>query len=75
MGRLKNITLSAPQDLLNKARKKALERNSTLNAMFRDWLESVAREPSNVEEIRDLLATLSYAKAGRKLSRDEMNER
>lgn len=75
MGKLKNITLSAPQELLNKARKKALERNSTLNAMFRDWLESVAREPSNVEEIRDLLATLSYAKAGRKVSRDEMNER
>ena len=75
MGKLKNVTLSAPQELLNKARAKALERNSTLNAMFRDWLASVAREPSTVEDVRDLLAKLSYAKAGGKFSRDEMNER
>ena len=75
MAKLKNITLSAPQNLLNRARAKALEQNSTLNALFRVWLESMSREPSNVEEVRALLATLSYASAGKKFSRDEMNER
>ena len=75
MAKLKNITLSAPQNLLNRARAKALEQNSTLNALFREWLESMSREPSNVEEVRALLATLSYASAGKKFSRDEMNER
>ncbi|NET58894.1 MAG: hypothetical protein F6K47_22920 [Symploca sp. SIO2E6] len=36
---LKNITLSAEQQLIELARNKATRENSTLNAQFHDWLE------------------------------------
>jgi hypothetical protein len=37
---LKNITLSADEKLIQKARKKAKQEHTTLNAQFRQWLEN-----------------------------------
>ncbi|MBI5086322.1 MAG: hypothetical protein HZB13_17225 [Acidobacteria bacterium] len=72
---MKNITLSADEKLIESARLRASERNTTLNALFREWLHDVAGEPDLADEFRDLMERTSYADAGRKFTREEMNER
>ena len=73
---LKNITLSANEDLIADARRRAASENTTLNAQFRLWLEDyVGRErqaAKAMETIRELQGKL---RVGRKLTREEMNER
>ncbi len=71
---LKNITLSADEYLLRRAREKAQSEHTTLNARFRQWLERYAA--SNMDrEYMNLMEELSYAKPLRRYSRDELNER
>ncbi len=74
---MKNITLSANADLIDKARERAAAEHTTLNAQFRIWLEKyVQREQQSertIETIRELQA--SIFSNGRKFSRKEMNER
>jgi hypothetical protein len=76
---VKNITLSADERLIENARATARRRHTTLNAAFRQWLEEyVARyqEPEKAAaEFDAAMERLSYVRAGRKFSRDEMNER
>ena len=74
---LKNITLSANEDLIADARRRAASENTTLNAQFRLWLEDyVGRErqaAKAMETIRELQGKLRTS--GRKFTREEMNER
>ena len=75
---MKNITLSAQDDLIDKARRIATTRNSSLNIMFREWLEGLNNSHAqNTEEdrLKDLWEKTNYARVGKKLSREEMNER
>ena len=74
---LRNITLSADEELIALARKKAEAAQSTLNAEFRQWLSSYARAQDDlaVSKFRDVMQQLSGVDAGRSFSRDEMNER
>jgi hypothetical protein len=72
---LKNITLSAEEDLIARARARADEENTTLNAEFRRWLERYTEQIRDREEFERLMDQLKYVRAGRKFSRDEMNER
>jgi hypothetical protein len=72
---LKNVTLSAEEDLIRKAREKARKERSTLNANFRRWLRQYVNKNPNNAGFRVLMESLSYARPGRKFSRDEMNER
>lgn len=72
---LKNITLSAEEEMITKAREKALRRKTTLNAEFRHWLRDYAGQGRQASEYYALMGKLSYARPGRKFSRDEMNER
>ena len=39
---LKNITLSAEEELIIKAREKAISEKTTLNVVFRRWLKQYA---------------------------------
>ncbi len=39
---VKNITLSAEEDLIERARLRAAKQKTTLNAAFRDWLRRYA---------------------------------
>ena len=74
---MKNITLSAQDDLIDKARRIARNRNSSLNIMFREWLEGLNNnqaESTEEERLKDLWKKTSYARVGKKLSREEMNE-
>ncbi len=73
---LKNVTLSAEEGLIDQARQTARSQHKTLNQAFREWLESYTRpETDLVDAYEALRKRLSYVKAGRKFTRDEMNER
>jgi len=72
---LKNITLSADQQLIELARDKAKKENSTLNAQFRAWLERYVSTDRKLIDYDSLMDQLAYTQPGKKFYRDEMNER
>jgi hypothetical protein len=72
---VKNITLSADEELIEQARLAAKARHTTLNAAFREWLAQFTEQQGHTQEFDALLDRLSYLKINRKFSRDEMNER
>jgi len=72
---IKNITLSAEEELIRKAREKARRERTTLNATFRQWLQQYASRSAKTADYRSFMDSLSYANPGRKFSRDELNER
>ena len=72
-----NITFSADPALIEAAREKARAERTTLDAEFRRWLEDYSRTGDRVAK-RDALMKRLREKVntgGRKLTRDEMNER
>jgi hypothetical protein len=72
---MKNITLSADEDLIEQARIVARSQRRTLNAAFREWLLQFAAQAGNAREVDALMKRLRHVRAGRHFSRDEMNER
>jgi len=72
---LKNITLSAEEELIAKARDKARRERTTLNATFRQWLRQYVRRTARTADYRSFMDSLNYARPGRIFSRDELNER
>ncbi|KAA3616694.1 MAG: hypothetical protein DWQ05_13270 [Calditrichaeota bacterium] len=72
---LKNITLSADEELIKKARKKSQAEHMTLNENFRRWLNNYVHADSYKAHYEELMKSLTYAKPGQKFSRDELNER
>ncbi|MBW2253867.1 MAG: hypothetical protein JRI25_04640 [Deltaproteobacteria bacterium] len=71
----RNITLSADEVLIERARARARQQQTSLNAVFRRWLESYAAEQGARESYETLMARFDDVKAGRSFTRDEMNER
>ena len=72
---LRNITLSADENLIKKAREKAHREKTTLNASFRQWLKQYINSAIKKDDYDQLMQSMSYVKTGRKFSRDELNER
>ena len=72
---LKNITLSAQENLILKARERASAEKSTLNVEFRRWLEKYALGLKDTDQFTELMARFDYVQPGQKFSRDELNER
>jgi hypothetical protein len=72
---MKNITLSADEDLIEQARLVARAQRRTLNAAFREWLAQFAGLSGSAQEAEAVMKKLGHVKAGRKFTRDEMNER
>jgi predicted transcriptional regulator len=72
---MKNVTLSADEHLIERARQVARSRHKTLNAAFREWLQEFVSRSEPVLEYDEVMRRLSHVNAGRKFSRDEMNER
>jgi predicted transcriptional regulator len=72
---MKNITLSADEDLIEQARLLAKSQHKTLNALFREWLEQFTSRNGSSQEFEALMRRLKHVKAGKHFSRDEMNER
>ena len=72
---LKNVTLSADESLIERARQRAEAENTTLNAEFRRWLVQYADRPKDAANFRVLMAHLSYARPGKVFTREDLNER
>lgn len=73
---MKNITLSADERLIEAARERARSEHTTLNAEFREWLADYSRERDKVARARATIKELEgRVRVGRKLTREEMNER
>jgi len=72
---VKNITLSADERLIRKARERAAREKRSLNSAFREWLQRYAAEDTAAESYDRLMQRLGYVQAGRKFTREEMNER
>jgi hypothetical protein len=73
---MKNITLSADEHLIEAARQRAINEHTTLNEQFRLWLEEYARKQDQLRRFDETINELrGKLKVGRKLTRDEMNER
>jgi hypothetical protein len=71
----KNITLSADETLIERAKEKARQENTSLNKLFREWVTKyISRENIDIE-FDNLMQSLQDVRPGRKFSRDEMNER
>ena len=70
---MRNITLSAEADLIEKARAVAKSENTTLNAAFREWLESYARK-RDAQAYKALMNTLRHLRSDGPYTRDELNE-
>ncbi len=74
---MKNITLSADENLIKAARERAQAEHSTLNAEFRRWLRGYAVRNDRARAYESLMAELRarVKTGGRTFTRDEMNER
>lgn len=73
---MKNITLSADESLIEAARERARSEDTTLNEQFRRWLGDYAQTGERARRFDETMASLTgRLRVGRKLSRDEMNER
>jgi hypothetical protein len=72
---MKNVTLSADEDLLEQARSVARSQRRTLNAAFREWLTQFTASVGDEQGFNLLMKRMSHVNAGGKFSRDEMNSR
>ena len=74
-----NLTLSVDEDLLRRARIRALERGTTVNALVRDYLETFVG-PDEVRRALDKIAEItersqaSSGPGGRRWRRDDVYE-
>jgi hypothetical protein len=72
---MRNITLTAADDLIERARLIARAQRTTLNAVFREWLAQFASGAGDTQSFDALMKRLKHVDAGRRFSRDEMNAR
>lgn len=77
---MKNITVSVEDETYRKARIAAAARDTSVSALVRDYLKSLAATPStdDREAVQVLFSTLDKARhfrASKRLSRDEVHER
>ena len=73
---VRNITLSADEQLIEAARRRAAAQHTTLNAQFRLWLaDYVGRDRQAAQAMRTVRALQGKLQVGRQLTRAERNER
>jgi len=76
---MKNITLSVDDDVLSAARRRAAERNSTVNALVREYLRNLAQQDDRARRARARLKQLSARSQGRlgkkNWTRDALHDR
>jgi len=72
---MRDITFSVDESVLERAREVARAEGKTLEDAFREWLIWYASRKFTPAEVEALFERLKYVDAGRKFTRDEMNER
>lgn len=71
---MRNITLSADEDSIERARERARRENRSLNDVFRDWLEVYSGKQKSYS-LGYFQEKWKHVKTGGPYSREEMNER
>jgi hypothetical protein len=74
-GVVRNITFSADETLIEKARAVAASHNRTLNEEFREWLEKYVSNSNPGNRFLEFIEQTKHIRLDRKFTRDEMNER
>ena len=73
---MRTITFSADEKLLEAAEAQARAEHTTLDEAFRGWLERYTRRVARLDRYDEVVAQVKgKLRVGRKLTRDEMNER
>lgn len=72
---MKNLTFSADEDLIERARSIARSQKRTLNAAFREWLVEFTAAEGDARGFDALMKNLREVDAGQRFSRDDLNER
>jgi hypothetical protein len=72
---MKRIIFHTEERLIEEARRVAKSQNTTLSGAFREWLKAFASQTGCTREFDKLMALLRHVRAGRRFTRDEMNER
>lgn len=75
---MSNLTLVIDDDVLRRARIRALEQGTSVNALVRDYLTRVAGDSEAAQGIAEFLAAVQGAGAGsggRSWTRDELYDR
>jgi hypothetical protein len=76
---MRNLTLSIDEDVLLEARKYALENQTTVNQLVRDYLEQIAGRADRRRAAREKLFKLMQERrvdlGGRRWNRDDVYER
>ena len=72
---MKNITLSIPDDLLQRSREYAKRNGTTVNSMVRTLLKNTIDSKSGLSEIENSIATLGVKTKAYSFNRDELYER
>jgi plasmid stability protein len=74
-----NLTITVDETVLKKARIRAIEEGSSVNALLRDFLETYAgvrrEQQSAIDQIVALSKKSVSRRGGRVWSRDELHER
>jgi hypothetical protein len=72
---MKNITMSADEDLIERARLIARSQRRSLNDAFREWLTQFAQSAGDAQGFDAFMGRMQHVNAGRRFGRDELNER
>lgn len=74
---MKRITFRPDEQIIDAARSRARARQTTLGEEFRAWLDDYVARGRKAEKAINALRELQqdYTTAGRKFTRDELNER
>lgn len=75
---MKNITLSADEQIIKRARAAAKMRGMSLNQMIRDYLEELAsgsQTDNEFQRLEELSKLAAGQRGGWKFDRDEIHER
>jgi plasmid stability protein len=74
-----NLTITIDEETLRRARIRALERGTSVNAVLRDYLESFAgtrsAQSAAIDSILDRSHRVNGRRGGRTWTRDELHER
>lgn len=72
---LRNITLSADDILIQKARERAKKEHITLNELFRKWLKKYVNTENPKIYYTEIMNKLDYVHSDKKFTRDKLNAR
>jgi hypothetical protein len=72
---VRNITLSADEELIEAARTRARLNKTSLNELFRQWLADYASPEKTAIDVKGFLAQFPQWHIEKMPTRDELNER